>query len=363
MKRILFVIGELDIGGTEIQLLNLVKVINRSSFDIGIVCLNQNTQLVDDFFRSNCKVFEINNRSNKFIKLKNFYKIMKLYKPNIIYSFGYAGRITLPFMLWQKDPKYICGIRTIPFQGNYFENLIDKVMYLFVNFIVANSEAALNALPKFIKSKPNHCRVIHNGLDFKEFENIQKKCLSFNYPKILPNEIVICAIANLTPVKQLDKLLEAFSYLLINQNNLYLWIVGNGPLLPSLEKLSVQLKINNNIKFLGHRKDIPKILSLVSIGVNCSARESISNSILEYMAASLPVVATSVGGNPELIRHGFNGILVDPNDSKELSTAIQYLLDNPTIANKMGKAGRDLVKEKFSMQKLKTDTELLFNEL
>ena len=120
----------------------------------------------------------------------------------------------------------------------------------------------------------------------------------------------------------------------------------------NLEIRVKELSIDKNIVFLGQRNDIPDLLAASDISVLSSHEEGFSNVILESMAAGLPVVATCVGGNPEVIVHGENGWLVPPKNPQKLALKILDLLQNPEKAKKWGEAGRHHVQMHFSDKKM-----------
>jgi len=105
---------------------------------------------------------------------------------------------------------------------------------------------------------------------------------------------------------------------------------------------------------------VQDILKDIAIGVICSDSEGLSNSIMEYMAAGLPVVATDVGGNPELVRHGETGFLVPPNHEKALAEALRRVIRSPEEAAKMGTAGRKFILKEFGVDRMIDQTTELY---
>ena len=134
-----------------------------------------------------------------------------------------------------------------------------------------------------------------------------------------------------------------------------LWIIGKGRSESQLKMLVSQLNIEDNVQFLGRRIEIPKILKLVDIGLLTSISEGSSNSLLEYMAASLPIIATKVGGTPEIIDHD-TGILVPPESPESVSQAVIKLSENPKLQSELGNAARKRVEKKFSLYQMIDDT-------
>ena len=140
-------------------------------------------------------------------------------------------------------------------------------------------------------------------------------------------------------------------------------IVGDGPLKAELEKLSNGLNIRQNCIFTGFRQDIPDILSAIDMLVMSSLYEGMPMVILEAMAASKPVIASKVGGIPEMVRDGETGILVPPKDVDALAEKIIVLLKNKDKARQMGLAGRRRVEEEFDVNIMVRKTEEVYQEL
>jgi glycosyltransferase involved in cell wall biosynthesis len=117
------------------------------------------------------------------------------------------------------------------------------------------------------------------------------------------------------------------------------------------------------VLFTGFRHDIPEFLSEVQVSVLPSLSEALSNTLLESMAAGVPVVATRVGGNPEVVEHGVTGYLVPPREPEALAATIARILEQPTLAQAMGQAGRQRAVEHFSLDRLTQETESLYLRL
>ena len=142
------------------------------------------------------------------------------------------------------------------------------------------------------------------------------------------------------PVKGFDVLLRATAELLGQLPNLHVLIAGDGPELDALTELASDLGLRDAVRLLGRRSDIPDVLAALDLAVCSSRSEGSPLSVMEYMRAGLPVVASDVGGIPDLIEPGVNGLLVAPNDPKSLAAAIADILDDPQQAAKMGEISR-----------------------
>jgi glycosyltransferase involved in cell wall biosynthesis len=139
-------------------------------------------------------------------------------------------------------------------------------------------------------------------------------------------------------------------------------LVGDGPLRFQLERLVEDLGIRDRVQFLGDRRDIPTVLATLDVSVVPSDSESLSNVVLESMAAGAAVVATSVGGNPELIG-GERGLLVPPNDEAALAAAIERLLDHQGLRTELAQNAREFVRVNFSLQRMQESYEALYEKL
>ena len=130
-----------------------------------------------------------------------------------------------------------------------------------------------------------------------------------------------------------------------------------------LTRLADRLGIGDRVVFAGLRTDVPEVLASVTVAVMPSLNEALSNVLLESMAAGAPVVATRVGGTPEAIEDGVNGLLVPPGDAMALADSISHVLMNPVLATRLGRAARQTIDERFSMERMVSATEQLYESL
>ncbi len=159
---------------------------------------------------------------------------------------------------------------------------------------------------------------------------------------------VVGTVARLAPVKGLEVLLRAYAHLQREFPDLLLEIAGEGPSLPALRSLASELAAGKQARFLGWQQDPTAILASWNVYICSSYDEGLPLSLLEAMAAGLPVVASKVGGIPEAVVHGSTGWLVEPGDERALAAAIANLLRNRERAQAMGTAGRQRINEHFS---------------
>jgi glycosyltransferase involved in cell wall biosynthesis len=140
-------------------------------------------------------------------------------------------------------------------------------------------------------------------------------------------------------------------------------LAGIGELMPSLKELAASLGLQDHAIFVGRCSRVPELLAASNVGVLSSSAEGFSNAILEYMASSLPVVATDVGGAREVIREGVTGHLVPARDFESMGARIIDLLKNPERARAMGEEGRAYVAEQLTLENRLARTEDLYDRL
>ena len=208
--------------------------------------------------------------------------------------------------------------------------------------------------------------VIPNGVDLDGFahpgpvEGLREEL------GLAPEHRVIMTVGGLRPVKDYPTLIRAFARVHAARPEARLVIVGGergGGSQGELAALAVSLGVGGAVLFPGVRQDVSRLLALSEIYVNSSVFEGMSNTILEAMAASRPVVATDVGGNPELVRHGVNGFLVPPRDEAALAERLAELLADPALIKAQGAAGRGLVESEHAMGRMVAAYEDCYEDL
>jgi glycosyltransferase involved in cell wall biosynthesis len=128
--------------------------------------------------------------------------------------------------------------------------------------------------------------------------------------------------------------------------------VGDGPFLQELKSFINTLSLNSYVRFLGMRSDIPELMSIMDVFVLCSLSEGLPLTLLEAMASGRAIIATNVGGIPEVIEHGINGLLVEPDNHRALTEAIIQLLRDKSLAKRISESARNKLMENFTLDKM-----------
>ena len=167
----------------------------------------------------------------------------------------------------------------------------------------------------------------------------------------------------LTPIKGVTHLLEALNIVRLDFPNVRLRIAGDGPELPSLQHQAVTLGLQGHITFLGWVNDMDQERRRCTLAVQPSLVEGLSQTVLESMAAGVPVIASRVGGLTEVIEDRVNGMLVEPANAQSLATAIKTMLTDPGLSSRMGVSARARVREHFSAKRMADEISALYDEL
>ena len=198
---------------------------------------------------------------------------------------------------------------------------------------------------------PERVNVVYNGVDPGEPPSTEQRNRARHELGISPEVFVIGSVGRLDRIKNLPLLLAAHAELSASVPNTQLVIVGDGPERESLTACASELGVTNSVLFTGYRNDVRYVMSAFDAYVNCSLYEGVSLTILEAMASGLPLVATRVGGNPEVVVDGETGMLVSA-EATRLAAALRVLLDDPDRRRTMATAARQRVLTRFSIDRM-----------
>lgn len=301
----------------------------------------------------------------------DIWKLIKKNKPLIVHTHsskaGLLGRLAAKFA---GIPIIVHTPHGHVFFG-YFGPLKTKI-FIILEKLASRITDKIVALTN--REKEDHLRlrianddkfiIIHSGIDLKKFKE-----LSFNEKQNLkrdlgiPENILIIGTAGrLEPVKGPEFLIEAAKYIILKYPNTHFLFSGDGHLKQNLEERASELGIEKNIIFLNWRDDVAKIISIYDVFVLPSLNEGMGRVLVEAMALGKPIVASNIGGIPDLVSHGKNGFLVPPKDPRELANCIQILIEDEEKKAKMGKAGKEIV-ENFTKEKMVEKIAELYKEL
>ena len=245
------------------------------------------------------------------------------------------------------------------------QKFVEKLAFARAKAIVANSAAVRDYLiERSITSDKLY--IIYNGIDLDRFgfaDDRGSVCRRFGLPTE-ENIRFVTMVANLRHrVKNVPMLLRVAKRVTEKHANVHVVIAGEGELETDLKELAGSLGIANKVHFIGRCTDVPALLSISSVCALTSFAEGFSNSILEYMAAGKPVVATNVGGAAEAIVDGETGFLVASDDDEAMAERLTELLNDDFTLSRFGANGKNVINEKFSSKTQLIKTLELYNDL
>jgi sugar transferase (PEP-CTERM/EpsH1 system associated) len=244
---------------------------------------------------------------------------------------------------------------------NAFRRRVRRLLSPLVNQFVAVSSDLTRWLVEEVRIPCRKVLHIPNGVDTTRFspDNRQAGRRAITVPD---GWMALGCVGRLEPVKDHASLLQAFAAVQ-NDYKALLFLVGDGPSRSAIEQQVNALGLESRVRLLGERKDVPLVLKGLDLFFLPSVGEGMSNSILEAMATGLPVVATRVGGNPELVQDDVTGILVEPSAPFALAAAMKRYLDDPELIARHGNAGRARVEAEFSLTRMLNAYESLYTRL
>jgi L-malate glycosyltransferase len=342
------------IGGTERQMVELARRLDPSRFRVHVACFHQRGGLLDDMpSRIPIREFPVRGFANLAAvgQLLAFASWCRSIDAAIVHTCDlYANIFGLPGAALAGVPVRIANRREILTGDKSPAKLrAQRLAYRAAHAVVANSSAARDQLER--EGVPaDRLRLIANGLDAARFAPATPR----------PHIRRIVMVANLRPEKGQDTLLAAAPRILERYPDASFTFVGEGPRRGALETLTRALGVTERVRFLGESRDVAPILAGHDLFVLPSRSEAFPNALIEAMATALPVVATDVGGIPEVVRPGINGRLVPPDDAGALADAVLGLMDDPAAAAALGRAARADILRHYTIDRMVERFEQLY---
>jgi len=356
------VIHRLDVGGLENGVVNLINGISVNQYQHAIIAMTECTDFSSRVSNPNVSLHAIHKREGK--DLGAYFRLwclLRQLRPQVVHSRNLSAI----------ESSVVAALAGVPYRvhGEHGRDVHDldgtnkkylrlrRFCQYFIQRYIPLSQDLENWLKNIVAVPANKVTQLYNGVDSQKFSpNKSNDSAMSNESFFAENSIVIGTAGRMMTVKDQPNLVRAFIALLEllpeKRNKLRLVLIGDGPLRSDCEKLIHDAGIGNQCWLTGSRDDVPQLLRRLDLFVLPSLAEGISNTILEAMATGLPVVATSVGGNAELVCEGETGRLVAPNDPHAMAKVLAEYISLPAVMQAHGAAGRVRVESKFTMNKM-----------
>ena len=338
-------------GGTETQVLELILGLDRARYEPAFVTLQASNYIERGNFPCKAQVLNIHSMSAPSTILKMLAFAMDIRRSNIdiVHLYFNDAAVLAPLFCKLGGAKVIASRRDMGFW--YTPRIVYalRVSNRFVDRIAVNSNAVKLNVVKVEKYPESRIKVIYNGLNKNRIES-NKEPIFREIFKIDIDHQVVGTVSNLYDVKRPKDLIQAFKKVNERMKGVHLVLIGGGPKeIEPLKMFADKLNIKKeHIHFTGRIMNPISLIKHFDVCVSCSESEGLSNAILEYMGCAKPVVCTNVGGNPELIRNGYNGFLVDKGNIHLLAERIHAILSDNHLGKTLGEHGRELFLREFT---------------
>jgi L-malate glycosyltransferase len=358
IPALFLMINSLETGGSERQFAAIAKSLNRSSFHVNLGCIQQRGPFLDGL--GDVPQFPLGGSLYGLQSMRTRYTLARHLRRRqvaIAHAFDFYANMTMVAAArLARVPVVIGSQRQLGDLLSPAQFRAQLATFRFCDRVVCNSGAA--ARPLIEHGLPeSKVVVIGNGLPVEAFAHAM--------PALPPKAGVLRVgmIARMNAhYKNHHGFLRAAARLHGNFPGLEFLLVGDGPLRAQIERQTDEFGLRDRVIFLGDRRDIPALLASMDVSVVPSESESLSNVILESMAAGVPVVASDVGGNQELIS-GERGLLVPANDDTLLASALERLLRDSALRTELGRNARQFVKANFTLEHIQETYEELYADL
>lgn len=359
---ILHVIHHLVIGGMENGLVTLINRIPTSEYRHAVVCIEDYSEFRNRINRPDVEVVPLHrSKVGVWAVRRAIFEICRRLHPSIVHSRNQSG---LDALL----PARLSGVKHCihgehgwdidNIDGRKFKPLLLRRLHspLIERYVTVSLDLQRYLTDK-VGIRSERIVQIYNGVDTDIFEPghlRERDALPAHFRD--DDVVIVGTVGRAQPVKDQVTLLRALAHLRNTQPELgrriRLAFVGDGPSLPVLQSAAEELSLQTQVWFAGATNDVPRLLRLMDVFVLASLNEGISNTILEAMATALPVIATRVGGNVELVEDGVTGALFKPRDAQALAACVAAYVGAPELRRRHGRAGRLRAQERFSLHSM-----------
>jgi glycosyltransferase involved in cell wall biosynthesis len=351
------------VGGAERQLLELFRGLDRARFTPYLVCLEAGGPVAAQAAEYGVPVTHVTRRWRWDLSvITRIRGIIRDRRATIVHAYlglpgfygAVAGRMAGARVI---TTIRIAGPRRRP------SDFTERIAFLISDRIIANSRAGAEYYFRWFPGK-GKTKIIYNGYDLSDFDTAPGK--SRQELGLPVHGLLVGHVANLTYLKDYPTFITALSKVFGKDAACSAAIVGDGAKRAEYESLAQSLGIEDRVAFLGHRRDVLDLVrnfDVCALASHPEYSEGLSNSIAEYMGLAKPVVATAVGGNPELVEDGVTGLLCPGANAEAMADRILRLLRDDTLRQEMGRRGREFFQRNLTLERMVNDTQAVYEEL
>jgi len=359
VKRVFYVITELDVGGAEKTLYELVTRLDRRRFDPAVGCLSGRGPIGERLRKAGVRVIHLDFRGWwDLVGLRRLRRAIRRERPHVLHMFlfhaGFAGRLAA---LGLKVPLKVYSVRVEEPRRRHL--LLDRLTRGLVDRVACVSESAAAYVRRRVRFPPEKVVVIPNGVDVQAWRvQLLSAPRAWGIPDGAP---VVGVVGRLDAQKDPLTMVEAARIVKESVPEVVFAFAGDGALAARCRRKAARLGVEENIRWLGWLDDPRPLFARMYLLALSSRWEGMPNVVLEAMAAARPVVASAVGGVPELVADGVTGYVVPPGDPRALAERITTLLEDAERRRAMGQAAQDRVLRHFTLERMVRRHEALYD--
>lgn len=366
MIRVAYIIDDLGLGGAQRQLVELLKGLARTRYEVHVISLSTAKTHYADALRSRgIPLHEIPQSGTLDWRcLRALVTLLKALRPSIVHTWLFTadlyGRVAA---CRARVPVIVSAVRSVEPDKPWHYVAADRLLRRVTHAFTVNAEAIGQVLAARERVSPARIHTIYNGVDLGVFDSAKADGAVRRRVGVDVTTPLIGMVGRFAPVKDHATFLRAAAVVRRELPHARFLLVGDGPLKEEMSRLSRALGLKEHVHMWESQSDIAAVFAALDVVVVSSRYEGCCNVILEAMAMGKPVVATAVGGNPELVGHEQTGLLVPPADPMPLAEAIARLVRDPRRAHAMGQAARRRVEERFGLSRMVHQTQRLYDDV
>jgi len=349
--KILHVLDSLNVGGMERVVINVANGLDPVRFAQSVCCISQRGAAAHTL-RPEVKLYDLGKGDGRaWLMPLQVARIIRTAKPDIVHTQSWAGVDGALAQILTQQGRLVHSEhgRNLPYIHHEppKRKVARRCIYQMADAVFTVSQEMRQYFCRETGFPVTRMRVIHNGVDIGQIERARADGVRAELG-LAPEARVIGTVARFQETKDLGTLVQAFARLR-QQGSAKLLLVGDGAERAKLERLAAELSVAADVIITGIRHDVPRLLRAMDVFALSSLSEGLPISVLEAMAASLPVVATNVGMLPELLQEGEDGFLVAPRAVEAMSQQLARLVNDRELARRLGAAGRQKVEREYSL--------------
>jgi glycosyltransferase involved in cell wall biosynthesis len=362
--KIVHLVTSLEVGGAQHNMLLGLPNLEPSRYKHILISIMDRMQMKQQFQQAGIEVHTLGlSKKTDIAVALRLRSLLKSIRPDILHTYLIHGNVLGRIVGRLAGVPTIIGSELTIGQAGRIGRLATKLTNPLTDAVEVNSETGGKSIIADLGVPESKIEVVLPGLDLDAFGRTDQRSLVRTELGIEDSEHLVLYVGRLRAVKGVEFGIRAFAKALEQNPRLKLALAGEGDQRSYLESLSAKLGIENNVKFLGARKDLPNVLSACDSVIMPSLTEGFPRVAIEAMASAKPVIATRVGGTPEAIIHNKSGILVPSKDIEAMAEAIVNVANNSELATRLGSAARERTEQHYSASKYVTRLDEMYTRL